>query len=136
MYVGLCPYDFKAANVLSREQHLWCINLNSGDVFGAKKWKQYADVEEQETPVKTKKKFEERIYSVSDDGSDSDDDVIYPFKKGSTIGVLANLDKGSLHFYHDGDDLGQAFLSPQLKREYVKEHNLYPFVQMHSPCQI
>jgi len=132
VYVGLCTYDFKAANVLSREENLWCINLNSGDVFGAKKWKQYVDVEEEETPAKHKHtQFEERIYSVSDDGSGSDDGAIYPFKKGSTIGVLANLDKGSLHFYHDGNDLGQAFLSKQLKREYVKERNLYPFVQMH-----
>jgi len=45
------------------------------------------------------------------------------FTQGCVVGVLLDMDRGILNFYKDGNDLGTAFVSPELK-----EGEFYPFI--------
>lgn len=102
--VGVCREDFLVNQDLSRQKNVWCLNLASGDKYHKQKWSPYYDTDlfNKKTPPKF--------------------DV---FKPGSVIGVLLDMDRGLLHFYKDGNDLGVAFNQPELK-----EGSFYPFVQI------
>ncbi len=76
------------------------MNLGSGDKYSNKKWKHYYDIDEFDAEPK-----------------------FGFFQVGSIIGVLLDIDRGTLHFFKDGYDLGQAFTSPELK-----EGQFYPFI--------
>ncbi len=43
---------------------MWCINLNTGDVFTEKRWKEYYDAEKVDLPNLTKKKEKKEIKTV------------------------------------------------------------------------
>jgi hypothetical protein len=99
--VGLCREDFLVNKDLSRQVNVWCINLATGDKFTNKRWKDYYRVEGALEP---------------DHGW---------FEVGSIIGVLVNIDRGSVHFYKDGKDLGEAFVNRE-----IRKGTLYPFIQV------
>ena len=89
---------------LSRQPNVWCINLESGDKYWNKKWRNYYDCDEFD------KKNPPR-FGV--------------FAQECVVGVLLDIDRGILNFFKDGNDLGQAFIHPLLK-----EGLFYPFVQV------
>ena len=41
----MCREDFLINQDLSRQKNVWCMNLNTGDVFTDKRWKEYYDLE-------------------------------------------------------------------------------------------
>jgi len=45
------------------------------------------------------------------------------FKIGSVIGILIDFDKGSINFFKDGNDLGEAF-----RNDEIKSGELFPFI--------
>ena len=58
IFVGLATQDFKINEVLSKQEKVWCLNLRSGDVLAAQKWRQYYDIDEEEE--KARNYWEER----------------------------------------------------------------------------
>jgi hypothetical protein len=80
------------------------LNLETGDKYWNKRWKTYYDIDEFDPRSPPK-------FGV--------------FTPGSIIGVLLDMDRGTLNFYKDGNDLGQAFIHPTLK-----EGEFYPFIQV------
>lgn len=102
--VGVCRDNFQINQDLSRQVDVWCMNLETGDKFTKKKWRNYY-------------------------GTDMRDPINPPkhglFWQGTVIGVLLDMDRGTLNFFKDGTDLGPAFIDRKLKT-----HALYPFVQV------
>lgn len=47
------------------------------------------------------------------------------------VGCLLDMDRGSINFFKDGKDLGQAF-----KSESLKSGILFPFIQVQEECSI
>jgi hypothetical protein len=45
------------------------------------------------------------------------------FEVGTIIGVLVNLNRGSINFFKDGYDLGEAFVHKEIRKGC-----LYPFI--------
>jgi hypothetical protein len=45
------------------------------------------------------------------------------FATGTVVGTLVDMDRGVISFFKDGNDLGEAFVSPDLK-----EGEIFPFV--------
>jgi hypothetical protein len=45
------------------------------------------------------------------------------FKIGSVIGILIDFDQGSINFFKDGNDLGEAF-----RNDEIKSGELFPFI--------
>jgi len=79
---------------LSRQQNVWCISLFSGDKFTGQKWKRFYQIDTENQLIKPKFGF---------------------FEQHSIVGIMLDMDRGFLNFYKDGVDLGQAFVSPDLK---------------------
>jgi hypothetical protein len=71
---------------LNRQNNVWCINCSTGDKFTAKKWKEYYNLEEQSKLAKGPK--------------------FGCFEVGCVIGILVDIDRGSISFFKDGHDLG------------------------------
>lgn len=84
---------------LSRKDDIWAMNLATGDKYCKRKWKAYYNM-------------------------DCDEPLLGPIREGCIIGVLVDMDRGIISFYKDGNDLGQAFVMPELK-----QGTLYPFIQ-------
>ena len=66
---------------LSRQPNVWCINLESGDKYWNKRWKTYYDIDEYDPKNPPK-------HGV--------------FTAGTVIGVLLDMDRGTLNFFKDG----------------------------------
>ena len=62
---------------LSRQINVWCINCATGDKFTNKRWKDY--------------------YSLN-----NKEPEFGHFEVGSLVGVLVNIDRGSINFFKDG----------------------------------
>ena len=45
------------------------------------------------------------------------------FKIGTVIGILVDFDQGSINFFKDGNDLGEAF-----RNDEIKSGELFPFI--------
>ena len=45
------------------------------------------------------------------------------FKIGTVIGILIDFDQGSINFFKDGNDLGEAF-----RNDEIKSGELFPFI--------
>ena len=84
---------------MSRHNTIWAINLSTGDKFSDKRWTDYYPIELEENPA------------------------FGHFEEGSVIGMLLDADRGRINFFKDGEDLGDAFVSPELKKG-----KFYPFV--------
>lgn len=86
------------------------MSLQTGDKFTRRKWKQYyeIDLENQVKPPR---------YGL--------------FEVGSVVGVLLDTDRGCITFYKDGNDLGLAFLSDDLK-----DGEFLPFVRTQCQCKL
>ena len=87
--IGVCREDFLVNQDLSRQTNVWCINCATGDKFTNKKWKEYYDLQDAEHGL---------------------------FEVGSLVGVLVNLERGSINFFKDGKDLGEAFVNREIRR--------------------
>ena len=109
IYIGLCKPGFKLTKNLSLYDDVWCINLATGDKLANRKWKNYYNLD--------KELGEDPKYGF--------------FREGCTIGVLIDMDRGSMNFYKDGYDLGQAFVVRDLKHGF-----LHPFVQAQCICEL
>jgi len=48
--IGMCKEGFKMNQDLSRQSDVWCINLATGDKFTGKKWKDYYNMDKEDTP--------------------------------------------------------------------------------------
>lgn len=107
--VGLCREDFKVNQDVNTQEHVWCLNLNTGDKYTGRKWREYCSV--LETSATSKR------------SSASKPSRGLTFKAGSVVGVLVNTKHGKVHFFKDGKDLGEAFCHEELTRG-----QLYPFV--------
>ena len=101
--LGFCKEDFKVEKELARQDKVWCMSLHSGDKFGAKHWSPYYEIEGAMN-ARTEPEFG-------------------LFVTGTIIGVLLDMDRGLIHFYKDGNDLGQAFADDELV-----EGGLYPII--------
>jgi hypothetical protein len=44
--IGVCREDFLVNMDLSRQKNVWCLNLNSGDVYTDKRWRDYFNSEQ------------------------------------------------------------------------------------------
>ena len=84
------------------------MNLETGDKFTKKKWRSYYGVDYRD-PLNPPK------HGL--------------FYEGTIMGVLLDMDRGTLNFFKDGVDLGPAFIDRALKT-----HALYPFVQVQCKC--
>ena len=82
------------------------MNLATGDFFGNKRWRSYYDIESGRPK-----------YGY--------------FWPGCLIGVLIDMDRGTMNFYKDAIDLGQAFIHPDLKTG-----RLHPFVLCKQKCEL
>lgn len=47
------------------------------------------------------------------------------------MGVMVNIDRGSIHFFKDGKDLGEAFVHKE-----IRKGTLYPFIQLQTNCKM
>lgn len=75
------------------------MNLASGDIMANGRWRDYYPVDKTPPP-------EQGL-----------------FKVGSIVGMLVDMDRGIISFYKDGQELGSAFVQPNIKfGEY------YPFI--------
>lgn len=92
---------------LSRQANVWSMNLESGDKYTNRKWKNYYEAEGYGPQFPP-------LYGV--------------YEEGSVFGCLVDMDRGLVHFYKDGMDLGPAFSDPELKT-----YELYPFIQVQQP---
>ena len=45
--------------------------------------------------------------------------------------MLIDRDRGIINFFKDGNDMGQAFVDPE-----IKKGEFFPFIQTQCPCQI
>ena len=106
---------------MSRQDKVWCLNVASGDVLNARKWKQYYDVEGEEDETNYNNYWREGQSSSMTDEKTKESDR--SFKVGSIVGVLVDQDGGKISFYKDGEDLGVAIVSND-----IKNSELYPFV--------
>lgn len=90
--------------------NVWCINCQTGDKYTNRKWSDYYNPEECTNGTGPKFGY---------------------FQVGTIIGILVDIDRGIVHFYKDGNDLGQAFVDKEVKRGY-----LFPFVQVQTRCKV
>ena len=107
IYIGLCRETLEVQTDLSRSLDTWAINLATGDKFGRRRWKDYYTIEPNKKP-----KY----------GN---------FSEGATVGMLIDRDRGIINFFKDGNDLGQAFVDPM-----IKKGDYYPFIQTYCVCEI
>lgn len=108
--IGYSKASFDPEQDFKCQEDLWCMSLQTGDKFTRRKWKQYyeIDLENQVEPPR---------YGL--------------FEVGTVIGVLLDTDRGAMSFYKDGNDLGLAFLSDDLKNgEFL------PFVRTQCQCKL
>ena len=108
--IGVCREDFLLNQDLSRQINVWCINCATGDKFTSRRWRDYYDLD-----TEGPNKFP--LYGE--------------FEVGTIVGVLIDIERGTIHFYKDGNDLGQAFIQQE-----IKEGCLYPFVQLQVECKL
>mmetsp|Transcript_4400 Transcript_4400/g.6396 ORF Transcript_4400/g.6396 Transcript_4400/m.6396 type:complete len:114 (-) Transcript_4400:17-358(-) len=97
------------------------MNLNTGDIFHDKKWREYFDADANDRQLATlrqtnRKQYEKRVKKDK-------------FVVGSVVGMMVDMDRGIINFYKDGRDLGQAFCMPQLKKG-----PFFPFLQIQEVC--
>jgi hypothetical protein len=45
--------------------------------------------------------------------------------------MLIDMDRGIICYYKDGQNLGSAFVQPN-----IKFGEFYPFIQTHEPCEL
>lgn len=90
IYFGICRKNFKMTHNLSRNDHVWCMNLATGDIFNKRKWMDYYNI-------------------------DQDNPELGHFCEGTLIGILLDMDRGYMNFYKDTHDMGQAFVTLELK---------------------
>lgn len=91
---------------LSRNDNVWCMNLATGDIFNKRKWMDYYNI-------------------------DQDDPELGHFCEGTILGILLDMDRGYMNFYKDTHDMGQAFVSLELKYG-----DFHPFIQANCKCKI
>ena len=98
---------------------MFCISLQTGDRLQERKWKHYYDIPE-------------------DMGDDKVDGVLGHaepkygyFVQGSIIGLQLDADRGVLNFYKDGEDLGPAFVTGELRIG-----NYYPFFRIRTKARL
>ncbi len=84
--------------------NVWCINLETGDKYHAKKWRNFYNLEKKEP-------HNQPYYGH--------------FTQNSIVGMLVDLDRGCITYYKNGIMIGVAFLDDELK-----EGKLYPFLQI------
>ena len=103
IFLGYSRATFDPEQDYAQQEDLWCLSLETGDKFSGQKWKQYYEID-QETQTAPPR------YGL--------------FEAGSVVGVLLDTDRGAVTFYKDGNDLGLAFLSDELK-----EGEFLPFLR-------
>jgi hypothetical protein len=81
IYIGMCKEGFRMNQDMSRVPNVWCINLATGDKLNNIKWRDYYNV-------------------------DSENPKYGYFVEGCLIGILIDMDRGTMNFYKDGLDLG------------------------------
>lgn len=108
--IGYSKANFDPEQDFKCQEDLWCMSLQTGDKFTRRKWKQYyeIDLENQAGPPR---------YGL--------------FEAGTVIGVLLDTDRGAVSFYKDGNDLGLAFLSDDLK-----DGEFLPFIRTQCQCKL
>lgn len=108
--IGYSRADFDPEIDFLHQENVWCMSLQTGDKFTKKKWKAYyeIDLENQVEPPK---------HGL--------------FETGSVIGVMLDTDRGAMCFYKDGNDLGLAFLTEELR-----EGEFMPFVRTQCQCKL
>ena len=86
------------------------MNLETGDKFTNKKWKNYycTDVKDKINPPR---------YGL--------------FRQGCIVGVLVDMDRGTINFYKDGQDLGPAFIDRKIRTK-----PLFPFIQVQCKVEM
>ena len=108
--IGVCRDDFLINQDLSRQKYVWCVNLETGDKFTNKRWKNYYCTD-------PKDKINPPRFGL--------------FRQGCVIGVLVDMDRGTLNFFKDGIDLGPAFIDRKLRSK-----PLFPFVQVQCKVEM
>lgn len=89
--------------------NVWMISLYSGDKYVFPIWQNY--------------------YNNEDD--DDDPSPLGQMVNGSIIGVLLDMDRGYLTFFKDGNEMGVAFSSTELRCG-----DFYPMVLSMDECQV
>jgi hypothetical protein len=77
--------------------------LNSGDKFNARRWKNYYDID-----------MDQNKFAIPMHGL---------FTTGTVVGTLVDMDRGIISFFKDGNDLGEAYVMPE-----IKDGEFFPFV--------
>ena len=111
---GLCQADFLVNQDLSKQQNVWCLNLNTGDVYHNRKWREYLDLDEEVYKPKLKQRVK-----------------VNQITEGTILGCLLDMDRGLVNFYKNGKDLGQAFCQPSLQKG-----PFFPFIQAFQVCKL
>ena len=74
------------------------MNLNTGDIFTDRRWREYYDVDGKndlnEEKVKLRESQKQRILKKR------------KFVEGTIVGILLDMDRGIINFFKDGRDLG------------------------------
>lgn len=133
VFVGVVTKDFKVEQDLSRQKNVWCISLKSGDKLERKLWKQYYDMDDQDEDMYSKgdsKVWKEKKGEKSDDEEEETPEKC--FKEGTVVGLLVDQQRGMISYFKDGEDLGPAFISPDLK-----QYEVFPFIQIQQvSCEV
>lgn len=85
--------------------------MNTGDKFSAKRWKSYYDID-----------IETNNFAIPQHGL---------FPTGTVVGTLVDMDRGVISFFKDGKDLGEAFVSPD-----IKEGEFFPLIHTQIQCMV
>lgn len=72
-----------------------------------------------------------RSYYENEPEGDTNPSPLGQFYNGTIVGLLLDMDRGFLSFFKDGIDMGQAFVSPELRTG-----TLYPFIQTQGKCKL
>ena len=113
--IGFMREDYDTSKDFMKQDkaNCWAWSLRSGDKFYNKKWKKYYEInpndDDEEDPKPTHLKEPMAEFGL--------------FKPGTVIGAFLDTDRGFITFFKDGNELGLAFKSPELK-----EGSLFPFI--------
>ena len=106
-------YDTSKDFMKQDKANCWAWSLRSGDKFYNKKWKKYYEInpndDDDEDPKPKHLKEPMAEFGL--------------FNTGTVIGAFLDTDRGFITFFKDGNELGLAFKSPELK-----EGSLFPFI--------